>query len=70
MIDASGDADVAHYCGAPYRKTAVERMLPVTVMFSGAGVAAALSIRSGTPVRHVSVTDLQRELARQGVRLH
>jgi hypothetical protein len=38
VVDASGDADVAHYAGAPYRKTARERMLPVTVMFSVAGV--------------------------------
>lgn len=38
VIDASGDADVIHYAGAPYRLTAKERMLPVTVMFSVSGV--------------------------------
>lgn len=38
IVDASGDADVAHYAGAPTRKTARERMLPVTVMFSVVGV--------------------------------
>ena len=38
IIDASGDADVIHYCGAPYRKTPKETMLPVTIMFSVAGV--------------------------------
>jgi hypothetical protein len=38
VIDASGDADVIHYAGAPYRMTAKERMLPVTVMFSVSGV--------------------------------
>lgn len=38
VVDASGDADIAHYAGAPYRLTAKERMLPVTVMFSVAGV--------------------------------
>ncbi|HVR61812.1 MAG TPA: FAD-dependent oxidoreductase [Polyangia bacterium] len=38
VIDASGDADVVHYAGAPYRLTARERMLPVTVMFSVTGV--------------------------------
>jgi hypothetical protein len=38
VVDASGDADVAHDAGAPTRKTARERMLPVTVMFSVAGV--------------------------------
>jgi hypothetical protein len=38
IIDASGDADVACHAGAPFRMTAKERMLPVTVMFSVAGV--------------------------------
>jgi FAD dependent oxidoreductase len=38
VVDASGDADIAHDAGAPCRKTAKERMLPVTVMFSVAGV--------------------------------
>ncbi|HVW29839.1 MAG TPA: FAD-dependent oxidoreductase [Polyangiaceae bacterium] len=37
VIDASGDADVAHYSGAPYHKTPKEKMLPVTVMFSVSG---------------------------------
>ena len=30
IIDASGDADIAHYSGAPYRMTAKERKSPVT----------------------------------------
>jgi hypothetical protein len=38
VIDGSGDADVAHFAGAPYRKTPKEEMLPVTVMFSCTGV--------------------------------
>ena len=38
IVDASGDADIAHFSGAPYRMTAKERMLPVTVMFSVSGV--------------------------------
>jgi hypothetical protein len=38
IVDASGDADIAHYAGAPYHLTPKERMLPVTVMFSVAGV--------------------------------
>jgi hypothetical protein len=38
VIDASGDADVAHFAGAPYHKTPKEKVLPVTVMFSVAGV--------------------------------
>lgn len=38
VIDGSGDADLAHYAGAPCRKTQKEEMLPVTVMFSCRGV--------------------------------
>jgi FAD dependent oxidoreductase len=38
VVDASGDADVIHYAGAPYHKTPREKMLPVTVMFSVTGV--------------------------------
>jgi hypothetical protein len=37
VVDASGDADVAHYSRAPYHKTPKEKMLPVTVMFSVTG---------------------------------
>ena len=38
VIDASGDADLVHFAGVPYHKTPREKMLPVTVMFSVAGV--------------------------------
>lgn len=38
IIDASGDADLACFTGAPTRKTPKEDMLPVTVMFSCTGV--------------------------------
>ena len=38
VIDASGDADLAFFTGAPWRKTPKEDMLPVTVMFSVTGV--------------------------------
>jgi hypothetical protein len=38
VIDGTGDADLAVYAGAPWRKTAKEDMLPVTVMFSVTGV--------------------------------
>jgi hypothetical protein len=38
VIDASGDADLAFFTGAPLRKTPREDMLPVTVMFSCTGV--------------------------------
>ncbi len=38
VIDASGDADIAHLAGAPLHKTAKDEMMGVTVMFSCAGV--------------------------------
>jgi hypothetical protein len=38
IVDASGDADLAYFTGAPFRKTPTEDMLPVTVMFSCTGV--------------------------------
>ncbi|TYO89552.1 FAD-dependent oxidoreductase [Oceanicella actignis] len=38
VIDATGDADVAHRAGAPTRKTARERMQAASVMFSMTGV--------------------------------
>ncbi len=41
VIDATGDADIALFSGAPYHKTPKEEMLPVTVMFSASGVNKA-----------------------------
>ncbi len=38
VIDATGDADLAVFAGAPYRKTPKEEMLSVTVTFSVSGV--------------------------------
>jgi ribulose 1,5-bisphosphate synthetase/thiazole synthase len=38
VIDATGDADVAMRAGAPVRKTAKEKMLAASVMFSMSGV--------------------------------
>lgn len=38
VIDASGDADIAHRAGAPCRLTPREEMMGVTVIFSCAGV--------------------------------
>jgi hypothetical protein len=38
VIDCTGDADVAHLAGAPYRKTPTEEMMGVTTVFSCAGV--------------------------------
>ena len=54
IIDASGDADVAAYAGAPYRMTAKERMLPVTVMFSVSGVdkKAFLDYVAANPMKY------------------
>jgi hypothetical protein len=38
VIDATGDADLAFFAGAPCHKTPKEDMLPVTVVFSVSGV--------------------------------
>jgi len=38
VVDCTGDADIAHLAGAPYRKTAKEEMMGVTTVFSCAGV--------------------------------
>lgn len=38
VVDATGDADVAHRCGAPTYKTPVEEMQAASVMFHLAGV--------------------------------
>jgi hypothetical protein len=38
VIDCTGDADIAHLAGAPYRKTPKEEMMGVTTVFSCAGV--------------------------------
>ncbi|MGD8474887.1 MAG: FAD-dependent oxidoreductase [Anaerolineae bacterium] len=38
VIDATGDADIAHRAGAPCHKTPKQEMMGVTVMFSCAGV--------------------------------
>ncbi|SIS96920.1 FAD dependent oxidoreductase [Roseivivax lentus] len=41
VIDATGDADVAHRAGAPTRKTPIEEMQAASVMFHLAGVDKA-----------------------------
>jgi len=38
VVDCTGDADIAHLAGAPYRKTAREEMMGVTTVFSCAGI--------------------------------
>lgn len=45
VIDATGDADVAHAMGAPCRKTPVEEMQAASVMFHIAGVDKAAFLR-------------------------
>jgi len=41
VVDASGDADMAHRAGAPCHKTPRDKMMGVTVLFSCAGVDRA-----------------------------
>jgi len=41
VIDATGDADVAARCGAPYHKAPREQLMAASVMFSMAGVNKA-----------------------------
>ena len=38
VVDCTGDADIAHLAGAPYRKTARDEMMGVTTVFNCAGV--------------------------------
>ena len=38
IIDATGDADIAYYAGAPYRKDPKNKLMGVTVNFSCSGV--------------------------------
>lgn len=41
IVDCTGDADIAHLAGAPYRKTPKDKMLGVTTVFNVAGVNKA-----------------------------
>jgi hypothetical protein len=38
FIDSTGDGDVAAFAGAPYEKTEVSKMLPITMMYTIGGV--------------------------------
>jgi len=38
IIDATGDADIAHFAGAPYRKATGDEMMSVTLSFGCSGV--------------------------------
>jgi hypothetical protein len=49
---------------------ATRNMACCAVTGQGAGVAAALSIRHGRDLRDPAVDRVQRELVRQGVRIH
>jgi FAD dependent oxidoreductase len=48
---------------------AVRNMMCCTVTGQGAGVAAAVSVKSGASTAEVGITDIQTELKRQGVRI-
>ncbi|MBL4806351.1 MAG: FAD-dependent oxidoreductase [Rhodobacteraceae bacterium] len=49
---------------------ATRNMACCAVTGQGAGIAAALSVKSGKPLAQVDVKDIQRELERQGARHH
>lgn len=55
IVDATGDADIAHMAGAPVRKTPKEEMMAVTVMFSCSGVNKArfLEYVRQNPMRYI-----------------
>jgi len=58
----SGGDKIAH--------ASTRNMSCCAVQGQGAGVAAALSLRTGTELADVDITAVQTELSRQGVRLH
>jgi len=45
VIDCTGDADIAHFAGAQYRKTPRDQMMGLTTVFSCAGVDKARFVR-------------------------
>lgn len=49
---------------------AMRNMMACTVTGQGAGVAAAVSLQKGTTTSEVAIADVQKELEKQGVRLH
>lgn len=48
----------------------VRNMMCCTVTGQGAGVAAAVSVKDGVNVGEVNISRLQKELQKQGVRIH
>ncbi len=59
---ATGGTKVAH--------AATRNMACCAVIGQGAGVAAALSVKSGQALDQVNIADIQAELLRQGARVH
>jgi len=55
--------------GSPVAHAATRNMACCTVAGQGAGVAAALSVKTGRGLREVNMSDVQAELARQEVRV-
>ncbi len=54
VVDCTGDADIAHLAGAPYRKTPKDQMMGVTTVFSASGVdkAAFLQYTEESPATY------------------
>jgi len=69
---AVGNLIVAGRCigGDKVSHAAVRNMMCCAVSGQGAGVAAALSARSGEPFETLDVAAIQTELLRQGARIH
>jgi flavin-dependent dehydrogenase len=70
VVDATGDADVSFSIGGDkISHAAVRSMMCCTVSGQGAGVAAAVSLRTGQSFDGLDVGLVQAELTRQHVRL-
>jgi hypothetical protein len=55
--------------GDKYSHAAMRNMMACTVSGQGAGVAAAISVRTGQTTSQVDVKEIQKELLRQGVKI-
>ena len=62
IIDATGDADIAHRAGAPSHKHPVDEMMSVSVMFSMSGVNKARFIMDITAPRFANETNARLHL--------
>ena len=56
--------------GDPVSHAAMRNMMACTVTGQGAGVAAAVSIKTGKTTHDVDIKAVQEELIKQGVRIH